>query len=44
MESDGSRNTGVVLLVDIWHPDISPLEKQEIVKMIQDARQQGLWK
>jgi hypothetical protein len=36
--------TRVVLLVDIWHPDISPLEKQEIVKMFQDARQQGLWK
>lgn len=34
----------VLLLVDIWHPDISLAEKQEIVGMFQQARQDGLWK
>ena len=34
----------VVLLVDIWHPDISLAEKQHIVEMFQEARQQGLWR
>jgi hypothetical protein len=39
-----TEETRVLLLVDIWHPDISNAEKQEIVKVFQDARQQGLWK
>ncbi len=39
-----SDDTRVLLLVDIWHPDISPAEKKEIVNMFQTARQQGLWK
>jgi hypothetical protein len=34
----------VLLLVDIWHPDVSLAEKQEIVGMFQDAKKQGLWK
>eukprot|EP00980_Cylindrotheca_fusiformis_P021350 scaffold8235_cov113-Cylindrotheca_fusiformis.AAC.4 len=34
----------VLLLVDLWHPDVSLTEKQEIVGMFQEARQQGLWK
>jgi len=34
----------VLLLVDIWHPDITLGEKQEVVKLFQDAKQQGLWK
>ncbi|KAL3938944.1 MAG: hypothetical protein SGBAC_006249 [Bacillariaceae sp.] len=34
----------VLLLVDIWHPDISLAEKKEIVAMFQQARQDGLWK
>jgi aspartate beta-hydroxylase len=34
----------VLLLVDIWHPDIMLAEKQEIVQIFQNAKQQGLWK
>jgi aspartyl/asparaginyl beta-hydroxylase (cupin superfamily) len=34
----------VLLLVDMWHPDITIEERKEIVKMFQDARQQGMWK
>jgi aspartate beta-hydroxylase len=34
----------VLLLVDIWHPDIALVEKQEIVQVFQNAKQQGLWK
>jgi aspartate beta-hydroxylase len=34
----------LLLVVDIWHPDISNAEKQEIVKVFQEAQQQGLWK
>eukprot|EP00934_Nitzschia_sp_Nitz4_P005019 Nitzschia sp. Nitz4//scaffold262_size27079//2271//3104//NITZ4_008217-RA/size27079-processed-gene-0.1-mRNA-1//1//CDS//3329544742//5009//frame0 len=34
----------VLLLVDIWHPDVSLAERKEIIQMFQDARQQGLWK
>ena len=34
----------VLLLIDIWHPDISPHEKKEIIQMFQTARLQGLWK
>jgi hypothetical protein len=33
----------VLLLVDMWHPDINIEERKEIVKMFQDARQKGMW-
>jgi aspartyl/asparaginyl beta-hydroxylase (cupin superfamily) len=39
-----TEHNRVLLLVDIWHPDIALEEKQEIVKMFQEARQQGMWK
>ena len=34
----------VLLLVDIWHPDISLTEKQEIVELFQNAKREGLWR
>jgi aspartate beta-hydroxylase len=34
----------VILLVDIWHPDIPPVEKKAIVDLFQKAKQDGLWK
>jgi len=36
--------TRVVLLVDIWHPDINRIEKEAIVDMFQTAKKAGLWK
>lgn len=39
-----TKEQRVLLLVDIWHPDVTLAEKQEIVAMFQEARQQGLWK
>jgi aspartyl/asparaginyl beta-hydroxylase (cupin superfamily) len=40
-DTDKSR---VILLVDIWHPDIPPVEKKAIVDLFQKAQQDGLWK
>ncbi|KAL3913270.1 MAG: hypothetical protein SGILL_006559 [Bacillariaceae sp.] len=40
-DTDESR---VILLVDIWHPDIPPVEKKAIVDLFQKAQQDGLWK
>lgn len=37
-ESDETR---VLLLVDIWHPDVKTQEKDEIVRMFQHAQDQG---
>lgn len=34
-------NHRVVLLVDIWHPDITPDEREEICYMFQTAKDQG---
>lgn len=34
----------VVLLVDIWHPDVTQVEKEEVVGMFQQAKRDGLWK
>jgi len=34
----------VVLLVDIWHPDVTQAEKEAIVDMFQAAKREGLWK
>jgi aspartate beta-hydroxylase len=34
----------VVLLVDIWHPDITLAEKEAVVGMFQKAKEDGLWK
>jgi Aspartyl/Asparaginyl beta-hydroxylase len=34
----------VILLIDIWHPDIPPVEKKAIVDLFQKAQQDGLWK
>jgi hypothetical protein len=31
----------VLLLVDIWHPDVLPVERYNIVAMFQHAREQG---
>ena len=41
--NDTSENR-VVLLVDIWHPDITQPEKEAIVEMFQAAKRDGLWK
>ncbi|KAG7346155.1 beta-hydroxylase [Nitzschia inconspicua] len=40
-ETDEPR---VILLVDIWHPDIPAVEKKAIVDLFQKAQQDGLWK
>ncbi|KAL3920040.1 MAG: hypothetical protein SGILL_003457 [Bacillariaceae sp.] len=37
-DTDESR---VILLVDIWHPDIPPVEKKAIVDLFQKAQQDG---
>lgn len=34
----------VVLLVDIWHPDVKQAEKEAVVGMFQEAKRDGLWK
>ncbi|VEU44851.1 unnamed protein product [Pseudo-nitzschia multistriata] len=34
----------VVLLVDIWHPDVTQAEKEAVVEMFQKAKRDGLWK
>ena len=36
-----SDETRVLLLVDVWHPDVKPQEKEEIVAMFQHAQEQG---
>ena len=36
-----SNATRVLLLVDVWHPDVKPQEKEEIVAMFQHAQEQG---
>ena len=40
-ETDQTR---VLLLVDIWHPDVTMVERQEIVGMFEQAKGDGLWK
>lgn len=39
-----SSETRVVLLLDLWHPDITKIEKEAIVEMFQTAKRDGLWK
>lgn len=39
-----TKETRVVLLLDIWHPDIAQIEKEAIVEMFQTAKRDGLWK
>ena len=39
-----TNDNRVILLVDIWHPDIPPVEKKAIVDLFQKAKQDGLWK
>lgn len=41
--NDTSKNR-VVLLVDIWHPDVTQAEKEAVVDMFQTAKRAGLWK
>lgn len=36
-----TKEERVVLLVDIWHPDVKQGEREEIVRMFQHAQQQG---
>lgn len=38
-----STEARVILLVDIWHPDVSRGERQEIVQLFQHAADQGWW-
>ena len=33
----------VVLLVDVWHPDVTRQERQDIQAMFEHAKQQGWW-
>ena len=39
--NDATDASRVVLLVDIWHPDISKSERQEIQTMFQGAADKG---
>ena len=39
-----TQDKRVLLLLDIWHPDISKPEREEIRTMFQQAKEQGLWK
>lgn len=34
----------VLLLVDMWHPDVTLAEKKEIVELFQNAKKEGMWK
>lgn len=36
-----SDKTRVLLLVDVWHPDVKPQEKEEIIAMFQYAQDRG---
>jgi hypothetical protein len=38
-----TNETRVVLLVDLWHPDVTMGEREDIVQMFQHAREQGWW-
>lgn len=38
---NNTNDERVVLLVDIWHPDVRPREREEIVRMFQHAKLQG---
>jgi len=40
--NDGTKNR--VVLVDIWHPDVTQAEKEAVVEMFQKAKRDGLWK
>jgi len=33
----------VLLLVDIWHPDVTMQERQDVVELFQHAHEQGWW-
>jgi hypothetical protein len=39
-----THESRVILLVDIWHPDVQEVEKKAIVDLFQKAQQDGLWK
>ena len=39
-----TTDSRVILLVDIWHPDIPHEERTSIVQLFQQARLDGLWK
>jgi Aspartyl/Asparaginyl beta-hydroxylase len=39
-----TTDSRVILLVDIWHPDIPHDERTSIVQLFQQARLDGLWK
>ena len=39
-ETDEKR---VILLVDLWHPDVTMSEREDIVAMFQHAKKQGWW-
>ena len=39
-----TKENRVVLLVDIWHPDVTQAEKEAVVDMFQAAKREGLWK
>lgn len=38
---NNTNDERVVLLIDIWHPDVRPREREEIVRMFQHAKLQG---
>jgi Aspartyl/Asparaginyl beta-hydroxylase len=41
MSLDDTRRQRVVLLIDIWHPDVTHEERDEICHMFQSAKDQG---
>jgi hypothetical protein len=41
---NGTSGDRVVLLFDVWHPDLSQAEVDAVVAMFEDARRQGLLK
>lgn len=38
---DGEKGDRVLLLFDLWHPDLVPEERESITQMFQDAREKG---
>jgi hypothetical protein len=41
--NDHEKQNRVLLLVDLWHPDVTKEERQDIVQLFQHARDQGWW-
>ncbi|KAL7559260.1 hypothetical protein ACA910_009036 [Epithemia clementina (nom. ined.)] len=40
---NNTNTTRVLLLVDLWHPDITALERRDIVALFEHAKEKGWW-